>query len=371
MGSLSTAEQRKLAYFHALGKVMTENTQGVYESLYKSSHNVRSNEIWSDEISYADTYNDALTESNSNDAVTIHYNVTLSSIFGSNNQAYNYYVGSVFIRPWISPVDVPDEITNAPSNGYLVRLFRGSDATSGIPNSEIFQSEGAWSVDYYAGIIHFAEGSTPVDLGWGTIKGTFFQYTGQFGTSSGSTSGDAYVSVSFDSGTTELVFNSGETNETIVDLSYLVDSDAFTTADYNDTTNTVIFNSGATNETIIDLSSLKTTSGTTSAISTSNVNMTVSATSSLSPQACSTPLINGNVTNSMVAVFVNGIQINVGNSVNDDCYFLNASTLTKRPRGQEKAGDYLYWNYNGINPVIGYELNPLTDKITFLHLTLN
>jgi hypothetical protein len=71
MGSLSAAEQRKLAYFHALGKVMTENTQAVYESQYKSSHNVRLSEVWSDDIAYAVDYTAAVAEATSNSAVTL------------------------------------------------------------------------------------------------------------------------------------------------------------------------------------------------------------------------------------------------------------------------------------------------------------
>ena len=98
MGSLSSAEQRKLAYFHALGKAMTENTQAVYESKYKSSHNVRLDETWSDDVAFANTYVDAVTESNTNDAVTLFEEVLLTEIFGSNGQSYNYYSGGTVVR---------------------------------------------------------------------------------------------------------------------------------------------------------------------------------------------------------------------------------------------------------------------------------
>lgn len=194
MGSLSQTEQRKLAYFHALSKSMTENTQEVYESRYKSSHNIRLNEVWSDDISFANTYNDAVNESMVNDAVTLNEMVELSMIPGSNGQSYAYISGGtfdslgnvtpggVFIRPWVAPTDIPDPISNLPSNGYQVRLFRQDD-------SEIFLTTGAWSVDYYTGIIHFAEDYTPDDLGWGDIKATIFHYSGNFGTS-GSTNND-------------------------------------------------------------------------------------------------------------------------------------------------------------------------------------
>lgn len=417
MGSLSSAEQRKLAYFHALGRVMTEANQAVYETKYKSSHNIKLDEIWSDQVGFANTYNDAVTESQNNDAVSLLFQVELDEIYGSNGQAYAFVSGgtfkdssypilergqvtsgATFIRPWISPVDVPDSVTNEPSNGYSLRLFRGDDATSGTPGSEIYLTIGAWSVDYYAGIIHFAEGYTPSDLGWGTIKATIFYYSGDLGINynssvlfnsgtselifnSGETNqtiidlssldnSDAFTLSHFDSGTTTLIFNSGETNETLIDLSYLDNSDAFKTATYRDSTSTIVFNSGLTTESYVDLSTLKTISGTTSSLSPSNVNMTANNTSYPNFRlACATPIISGNVNDSMVMVFVNGIQINVGDTVNDDAYFSPDGGFSKRTNGEEQANDYLYWNYVSGQPVSGYELST-NDKITFLHLTV-
>ena len=142
MGSLSQNEQRKLAYFHSLGKVMTENTQEVYESKYKSSHNVRNSELWASNISYAIDYLSAVAESLINSAVTLFEQVQLNEIYGSNNQAYTYISGGTFkddtypisergqittggryIRPWISPVDIPHYMTNEPSIGYSFLLF--------------------------------------------------------------------------------------------------------------------------------------------------------------------------------------------------------------------------------------------------------
>lgn len=388
MGSLSTAEQRKLAYFHALGKVMTENTQAVYESKYKSSHNVRLNEIWSDDIQYSLSVNDAINQSLSNSAVTYYQEVELDMVYGSNYQSYSFILngtfkdntypiaergqvtsGGTYIRPWISPVDIPHPITNEPSNGFELRLYRGDDATTGTPGSQIYLTEGAWSVDYYSGIIHFAENYTPNVLGWGSIKASFFQYTGDFGLSGDTISKNAYTSVLYNSGTTELIFNSGSTNETIIDLSSLDNKDAFTTAIYVTNNSTIVFNSGSTNETTIDLTDLKTVTGVTSLLSNSNTNMVANNTSSGSTLACNIGIISGNISNSMVSVFVNGVQVNVGNNATDDCYFSSDGGTTPKQSGTESAGDLLYWNYNGFNPVIGYELTT-NDRITFLHLTI-
>ena len=478
MGSLNTTEQRKLAYFHALGKAMTEGNQEVYESRYKSSHNVRLTEVWSDFISTAVTYSAAVAESVSNSAVTLYTQVTMTELPGSNGQTYYYNSGGTFIRPWISPVDVPNTITNTPSDGYQVQLFRGN----GTP---IYLTEGAWAVDYYAGVIHFAVDYTPANLGWGAIKASFFQYTGVFGASGGTA--NAFTSASFDSGTSYLTFNSGETTESIIDLSPLagdasistalstevsdrissdislstallsadsgitslstalsdvisgntyddsslstaistevsdrtsgvsslstglstetstrgsadtslttalstetstrssVDislstaianisgSSGFTTAYFDSGTSELTFNSGTSSEYIVDLSSLKNASGYTSLVSIYNTNMIANNTSSASKLACNTALLSSNINNSRVSVFINGVQVNVGSSVTDDCYFSSDGGTTKRNSGLETLGDSLYWNYIGSIPVSGYELSTV-DKITFLYLTLS
>ena len=364
MGSLSAAEQRKLAYFHALGKVMTENTQAVYESQYKSSHNVRLNEVWSDDIDYAVDYTAAVSESTTNSAVTLIYQGDLTQIFGSNGQSYNFFSGATFIRPWISPVDIPHSVTNLPSFGYEVRLFDGT-------NSEIYLTEGAWSVDYYAGIIHFAEDYTPTDMGWGAIKASFFQYTGNFGTSGGTSDPSVFKTATFDSGTTEMIFNQGTSYEQSIDLSFLDNNDAFIDATFDSGTSTITLTDNLSNTTLVDLSSLKTVSGSTSAMSPNNTNMLALSTNSGSTLACSTSIISGNVLNSKVAVFVNGIQYNVGNLVFDDCYFSSDSGITPKASGNENAGDLLYWNYSGTNAIAGFDLNTsVPDRITFIHLTV-
>jgi hypothetical protein len=322
MGSLSQTEQRKLAYFHALGKSMTQNSQAVYESKYKSAHNVRLSEIWSDKIDYAVDFSTAVSNAGSSSAVTYYDQVEMTAIPGSNSEAWYFNSGGTFIRPWISPVDVPDVITNEPSYGYELRLFRGDDATSGTPGSEIFLTEGAWVSDYYTGVIHFGEGETPVDRGWGTIKATVFQYTGNFGASGTTNAG--FTSVYFDSGTSELIFNQGQPSEDSVNLNTL--KEKLSSSDIGLIAN--ITNSGAT---------LASNSGITDTV----------------------------VDGSSVRVFVNGVEISVG----VDCYFspdLNGTTI--RTVGTEKQGDYLHWTYTGTSPNIGYDLSNI-DRITFLYLT--
>lgn len=176
MSILNTNIQRKLGFFHSLGKTMVEANQNVFESIYKSSHNVRIGEVWADDVGYAVDLTAALSEATTNPAVTYRDKVTLTVIPGTNNQAYYFSDGGEFIRPWISPVDIPEPTTNEPSYGYELKLFKQDDS----PISPTF---GNWDINYYAGIIHFEPGSTPVDLGFGNIKASFFEYTGEFGVS--------------------------------------------------------------------------------------------------------------------------------------------------------------------------------------------
>ena len=45
--------QRKAGFFHSLGKVITKDGNNVGNEKYKSAHNVRSTEVWMDEIPFA------------------------------------------------------------------------------------------------------------------------------------------------------------------------------------------------------------------------------------------------------------------------------------------------------------------------------
>jgi len=209
-GSLSDAEQRKLAYFHSLSKVMTIDNQSITEPRYKSAHNVRTSELWGSNITPCYTYNDAVTQSLINSAITLHDQVVLTKVPDSNGQAWYFNDSGRFVKPWVGPTDVPFPLTSLPSDGFNLILYRGDDATKGVPGSVINSTVGAWAPEYYSGIVHFGLGNTPHDLGWGTIKATFFEYTGVLGVSGVD---NAFTSVVFNSGTSTLTFNSGTTYE--------------------------------------------------------------------------------------------------------------------------------------------------------------
>ena len=176
------ATERQNAFFHSLSKATTNSTQYVFESKYKSAHSVKGSEIWADVISYCADSAAADAEATANAAVEKYTQVTLTEIPGSNGQAWYINNAGTFVRPWISPVDVPNSTTNAPSDGFQANLYT-STGTLVTPTA------GVWFVDYYAGIVHFEVGSTPVGLGYGTPKITCYVYTGAYGagTSSGGT----------------------------------------------------------------------------------------------------------------------------------------------------------------------------------------
>ena len=176
------ATERQNAFFHSLSKATTNSTQYVFESKYKSAHSVKGSEIWADVISYCADSTAADAEATANAAVEKYTQVTLTEIPGSNGQAWYINNAGTFVRPWISPVDVPNSTTNTPSDGFQANLYT-STGTLVTPTA------GVWFVDYYAGIVHFEVGSTPVNLGYGTPKITCYVYTGAYGagTSSGGT----------------------------------------------------------------------------------------------------------------------------------------------------------------------------------------
>ena len=176
------ATERQNAFFHSLSKVATNSTQYVFESKYKSAHSVKGSEIWADTIAYCANSAAADAEATANAAVEKYTQVALTEIPGSNGQAWYINKAGTFVRPWISPVDVPNSTTNDPSDGFQANLYT-STGTLVTPTA------GVWFVDYYAGIVHFEVGSTPANLGYGTPKITCYVYTGAYGagTSSGGT----------------------------------------------------------------------------------------------------------------------------------------------------------------------------------------
>lgn len=191
------------SFFHVLGKVFIKQGQNVFESEYKSSHNISKSEIWTDDVPYAATVIDADNNNVNLSQITKYTNVRLYPLQGSNQQVWYFdstaatfgtsnanasgYKPQTFVRPWISPVDAPSPTDNSPSYGYSIIL---KDSNGNIIGS----GDGTWEIDFYAGMIKFAVGKTPNITGWGISTSpaydtandtnyptlTFYAYTGRY-----------------------------------------------------------------------------------------------------------------------------------------------------------------------------------------------
>jgi hypothetical protein len=114
---------------------------------------------------------------------------------------------------------------------------------------------------------------------------------------------------------------------------------------------------------LIQLAKMSQTNGTV-VFSKLNLNMNAMRTFIDGDRCCNTPINNHPKVGSFVKVFVNGLEVNVGGKVTPyDCYFSSDNGLTARIIGDEKYGDYLYWNTS----IAGYNLD-VTDFIDFEYL---
>ena len=138
MPNQNSASQRKAGFFHALGKFFSEDAQVPGNELYKSSHNVRSNEVWMDSVPFATT--------GAADAIVIANPTILKKIGTSGNAAFLYPLSNTNYQTWfldegnptysssgfnpstqwvkslISPTDVTDA-NGKPSNGFTFQMF--------------------------------------------------------------------------------------------------------------------------------------------------------------------------------------------------------------------------------------------------------
>jgi len=173
MGISNQEIQRVTAFYHALGKVLTEENNSIAGEKYKSAHNVQSTEVWVDPISYSATLGDAESETALNDALTMVGTsaspVRMYPLQGSNYQAWFLDTGTPSVSitgcvpsdGWVKPFINPSDVTNAagaPSNGFLFNMYR--------PNlTAVNYLTSFWDVDYYSGIIKFEPSRTPGDAG--------------------------------------------------------------------------------------------------------------------------------------------------------------------------------------------------------------
>lgn len=175
MGIFNEEIQRISAFYHALGKVLTEENNSIAGEKYKSAHNVVTKEIWVDSIAYCQDLTEANAEANINDALTqlgtVASPARLYPLKGTNYQSWFLDTGSPTVSltgcepssGWVKPLINPSDITNAagaPSTGFLFKLYRPN-------NNEVNYLTSFWDVDYFSGILKFQPGKTPGDSGNG------------------------------------------------------------------------------------------------------------------------------------------------------------------------------------------------------------
>ena len=176
------------AFFHWLGKVNTVDGRNAGSEPYKSSHNVRSNEVWMDDIPFAKTFASASVYSDQYPNI-IRKVGTVSSVDGTgpnligspgylyplNGTLYQSWfldTGTPSLEPygqflpsneWVKPIinisDVPDS-TGGPSVGYAVKLYTPN--SNGTFNFKSYDNAG-YDIDTFSGIFRFNVTKTPVD----------------------------------------------------------------------------------------------------------------------------------------------------------------------------------------------------------------
>lgn len=96
----------------------------------------------------------------------------------------------------------------------------------------------------------------------------------------------------------------------------------------------------------------------------SNKAMAASTTTSDFDQACSTTVAGTPAQDAYVTVFVNGVQVEVGDGVKTKAsYFSADSGSTAKSIANIASGDRLYW----VGSVAGYQLSSSTDSIDFIY----
>jgi len=171
MPNTNTNLQLKASFYHSLSKVITEDGNLAGNELYKSAPNIRSNDVWLDEIPYSPTY--ASASSISNEIVlqigTISNPLFLYPLKNTNYQTWFLDTGTPssvqdgfepsdkWAKPLINPSDVPNKI-GAPSMGFSLKMYRKDGLT------EVTYNNSYYEVDYYAGLIRFQLNSTPKDM---------------------------------------------------------------------------------------------------------------------------------------------------------------------------------------------------------------
>lgn len=374
MPNINEIVQRKSGFFHSLGKVLTESERFAGNEKYKSSHNVMSYEVWMDEIPYAPDFTDAIGVglSYSDIVNSIGLDLGTSSILyplsGTNYQTWFLDLGDPeqksngfdpsdqWCKPLISPSDVPNE-AGAPSFGYEMKIFRPDDSAVNYNNA-------FFDVDYFAGLVRFDVGKTPIESG--ITSGLAFQfnktdfeaavdklsYIRNINNNAPRANAFQYVGQTLDNLTLGLSDGPGITISND-DIAVNIGTQSGLTFSQNDE---LIIN--------IDDETIKINPDNKIYVSGNSVyEWNYSNNTNGDNQPTGITISNTPLNYSTVKVMVNGqVQI-VGNSSNyltSDCYFYDG--VSAKDIDDISQGDEIYWNGN----ITNYNLST-SDKILFIY----
>jgi hypothetical protein len=331
--------------------VVTEHTNFVGNEKYKSSHNVRSNEVWVDEIPYSADLDAATLNSASSSVVNqlggLGTQVYLYPLTKSNYQTWFIDTGTPSIandgfipsngwaKPMISPVDVSND-AGVPSGGYSLLMFPPTGGSS--LSDRITYDNSFYEVDYFSGLIRFDVNKTPIDLAANSGLGF------QFNQSNFENSGDkiAYINNTSTGGPRAIAFQYTGIKLSEMDLGVTYEAGTGLTISNN------IISVNVDDETIgVDINNDIYIKGKTfydrqTPLITTGDNQPTGVTLSHTP-----------LKHIPIKVFVNGQAQEVGNN----CYFYDNGVVDLE---SINLGDELYWN--GI--ITGYDLE--NDDIILL-----
>lgn len=263
MADFSNSEKISASWKHLFGILGTSNGTGSsgkawYEELLSASHVISPSDIWSSPIPYAGNYSQAinavgpvvedrsssetitLTPTGSNWLVSstivpkIGYQITnvhpnpsyiksITNIIDNGGGSYTITLNSntgvaagtavlqsrIYLtldpssngKAWFARSAYGDSFSALLQDfiqpqqfgkGYSLRLFKAN-------GQEVFTTEGAWIFNYQKGVVLFATGFTPSDLGYQQpLYIQLFQYTGEFGLGGVLPDGDLNDTLRFD-----------------------------------------------------------------------------------------------------------------------------------------------------------------------------
>lgn len=346
MPNINTELQLKASFYHSLGKVITLDTNLAGNELYKSAHNIRSIDVWLDDVPYSGDLSTSFLNSDNvlvKQIGTISNPVYLYPLLGTDYQTWfidtgtpsiggNGFIPSEgLVKSLISPSDVPNEI-GAPSLGYELRMYR-NNGTNPISYNLSF-----YEVDYYSGLIRFDVNKTPKDQ----INGLGFQFD----------------SISFEESLDKLSYINNPTTGGPRVIAFQYVGRKLSDIDFNNLGPSYSYGIGITisnNEISVDIddSTIKVNDENKLYVYGNIIYQEQNSLVTIGDNQPTGLTISNNLSDySDIKVYINGMAQPIGDgSTNSNCYFNNDLTGVV-DLNDISIGDELYWNFN----ISGFDL---------------